>query len=84
MIWNVKQKMAFVSLVGYFFLLNKFNEFILDDIHQGVNRLKLLALQMNEELESQKPITERLGKKIGTLNDEVNKKNKDVKSILLR
>ncbi|CAF0814232.1 unnamed protein product [Rotaria sp. Silwood1] len=56
----------------------------LHDIHQGVNRLKLLALEMNAELESQKPLTERLGTKIDVLNDNVNKKNKDMKSILLR
>lgn len=57
---------------------------LLDDIHQGVNRLKLLALQMNEELESQKPLTDRLQGKIEALNDGVNKKNKDMKTILLR
>ena len=57
---------------------------LLDDIHQGVNRLKLLALQMNEELESQKPLTDRLYGKIDALNDGVNKKNKDMKTILLR
>ncbi|CAF2399897.1 unnamed protein product [Rotaria sp. Silwood2] len=56
----------------------------LHDIHQGVNRLKLLALQMNDELEGQKPLTDRLGTKIQGLNDSVNKKNKDMKTILLR
>ncbi|CAF1253322.1 unnamed protein product [Rotaria sordida] len=56
----------------------------LHDIHQGVNRLKLLALQMNDELESQVPLTERLGKKIDVLNESVTKKNKDMKTILLR
>ncbi|CAM2707900.1 unnamed protein product [Rotaria socialis] len=56
----------------------------LHDVHQGVNRLKLLALQMNEELESQKPLTDRVGIKINHLNDSVNKKNKDMKNILLR
>lgn len=55
----------------------------LHDIHQGVNRLKLLALQMNEELEGQKPLTDRLGKKIEVLNGEVEKKNKNMKNILL-
>lgn len=56
---------------------------MLDDVHQGVNRLKLLALQMNEELEGQKPLTDRLGKKIDVLNGEVGKKNKNMKAILL-
>jgi hypothetical protein len=39
---------------------------------------------MNEELESQKPLTDRLGDKIGVLNDSVAKKNKEMKTILLR
>jgi len=56
----------------------------LHDIHQGVNRLKLLALQMNDELESQKPLTDRLAGKIAVLNNDVTKKNKDMKTILLR
>ena len=56
---------------------------MLDDIHQGVNRLKMLAMQMNEELEGQKPLTDRLGKKIEVLNGEVEKKNKNMKTILL-
>jgi hypothetical protein len=55
--------------------------FNLDDIHQGVNRLKFLALQMNEELESQKPLTDRLGNKITALNDTVAKQNRDMKKI---
>ncbi|CAF5196889.1 unnamed protein product, partial [Rotaria magnacalcarata] len=54
------------------------------DVHLGVSRLKLLALQMNEELESQKPLTDRLGIKINHLDETVNKKNKDMKNILLR
>jgi len=58
--------------------------YILDDIHQGVNRLKMLALHMNEELESQKPLTDRLAVKIEVLNNDVAKKNKDMKGILLR
>jgi hypothetical protein len=49
-----------------------------------VNRLKLLALQMNEELEGQKPLTERLERKIGALNEDVKKKNGVAKTILLR
>ncbi|CAF2115060.1 unnamed protein product [Rotaria magnacalcarata] len=56
----------------------------LHDVHLGVSRLKLLALQMNEELESQKPLTDRLGIKINHLDEAVNKKNKDMKNILLR
>ncbi|CAF1645291.1 unnamed protein product [Rotaria magnacalcarata] len=56
----------------------------LHDVHLGVSRLKLLALQMNEELESQKPLTDRLGIKINHLDETVNKKNKDMKNILLR
>ena len=56
---------------------------VLGDIHLGVNRLKMLALQMNEELESQKPLTHRLGKKFEVLNGEVEKKNKNMKNILL-
>ena len=56
---------------------------MLDDIHAGVNRLKLLAEQMNRELEDQKPLTDRVGKKIEVLNGEVNKKNKNMKNILL-
>ena len=58
--------------------------FSLDDIHQGVNRLKLLALQMNNELESQKPLTDRLAVKIDRLNENVNKQNKEMKTIILR
>jgi CII-binding regulator of phage lambda lysogenization HflD len=57
---------------------------VLDNIHQGVNRLKLLALQMNEELDNQKPLTDRLASKIEVLNTSVDKKNKDMKTILLR
>ncbi|CAF3376399.1 unnamed protein product [Rotaria sp. Silwood1] len=55
----------------------------LHDIHQSVNCLESLALEINKKLESQKPLTERLGTKIDVLNDNVNKKNKDMKSILL-
>lgn len=39
---------------------------------------------MNEELESQKPLTDRLAGKIDNLNRDVNTKNKEMKSILLR
>ena len=46
--------------------------------------MKLLALQMNEELESQKPLTERLGGKLEVLGNNVSQKNKDMKGILLR
>ncbi len=71
---------------SYFHIKNFFLNFfyILDDIHQGVNRLKMLALHMNEELESQKPLTDRLAVKIEVLNNDVAKKNKDMKGILLR
>lgn len=55
-----------------------------DEIHAGVNRLKVMALQMNQELESQKPLTDRLAVKIDRLNDGVNKQNKEMKTILLR
>ncbi len=57
---------------------------ISDDIHQGVNRLKMLALHMNAELESQKPLTDRLTGKIEVLNNDVVKKNKAMNGILLR
>lgn len=39
---------------------------------------------MNDELESQKPLTDRLGGKIDALNNEVSRKNKNMKEILLR
>jgi hypothetical protein len=39
---------------------------------------------MNDELESQKPLTDRLGKKIDALNHDVKKKNGVAKEILLR
>src|SRR5271163_1188727 len=69
MILNVKQKMDFVSL---FIFIYKFYFFcFLDDIHQGVNRLKMLALNMNEELESQKPLTKRIGDKMEVLDKDV-------------
>jgi len=70
-----------------FFCIHKFYFFlflILDDIHLGVNRLKMLALHMNEELESQKPITDRLAVKLEVLNQDVAKKNKEMKAIVLR
>ncbi len=57
---------------------------ISDDIHQGVTRLKMLAIHMNQELDNQKPLMERLDKKIGDLNVDVNKKNKQMKEVLLR
>ncbi len=57
---------------------------ISDDIHQGVTRLKMLAIHMNQELDNQKPLMERLDKKIGDLNVDVNKKNKQMKDVLLR
>lgn len=57
---------------------------ILEDIHDGVNRLKMLALHMNQELEDQKPLTERLDVKMGQLNQSVVKKNKEMKAIALR
>ncbi|CAF4430809.1 unnamed protein product, partial [Adineta steineri] len=56
----------------------------LHDVHQGVNRLKYLAMQMNQELESQKPLTDRLAGKLEVLDNEVKKKNTHMKSILLR
>jgi len=57
---------------------------ILDDAHEGLNRLKILALRINEELESQKPLTDRLAVKLEVLNQDVAKKNKDMKAIVLR
>ncbi len=39
---------------------------------------------MNEELESQKPITDRLAVKLEVLNQDVAKKNKEMKAIVLR
>ena len=57
---------------------------ILEDVHEGINRLKMLALHMNQELEDQKPLTERLGGKIERLNQDVLKKNKEMKAIALR
>jgi hypothetical protein len=57
---------------------------ILDDIHQGVTRLKMLALHMNQELDNQKPLIDRLDKKIGDLGNDVNSKNKHMKEVLLR
>ena len=86
MILNVKQKMDFVSFLhlsfnGWILFLDFLN---IDDVHEGVNRLKKLALQMNQELESQKPLTDRLATKIDVLNNDVTKKNKDMKTILLR
>jgi len=56
----------------------------LHDVHQGVTRLKLLAMQMNDELEGQKPLTDRLGGKIDALKDNVDKKNKDMRVMLSR
>jgi len=56
----------------------------LHDIHQGVNRLKMLALHMNEELEGQKPLTDRLAVKLDAVNNDVTKKNKVMKEVLLR
>jgi uncharacterized protein YoxC len=41
-------------------------------------------MKMNEELEGQKPLTDRLGHKINKLNDDVAVKNKNMKQILLR
>lgn len=81
MTWNVKLTRDFVS---FFFCKKILLLNILDDIHLGVNRLKMLALHMNEELESQKPLTEDLDRKLKILNDNVTKKNKDMKTILLR
>jgi len=65
-----------IEILFYFLL------FILDDIHLGVNRLKMLALHMNEELESQKPLTDRLAVKLEVLNQDVAKKNKVMKEIV--
>lgn len=56
----------------------------LEDIHEGVGRLKMLALHMNQELEDQKPLTERLGGKMDRLTGDVAKKNKEMKAIALR
>jgi len=56
----------------------------LHDVHQGVTRLKLLAMQMNDELEGQEPLTNRLGGKIDALKDNVDKKNKDMRVMLSR
>ena len=44
----------------------------------------MLALQMNQELEDQKPLTERLGGKMDRLTQDVSKKNKEMKAIALR
>ena len=73
--------------VSYWFFNKKKTNFSygnLDDIHRGVGRLKLLAEQMNRELEDQKPITDRLTQKIEVLNENVQKKNQNMKTILLR
>jgi hypothetical protein len=43
----------------------------------------MLALHMNAELESQKPLTDRLTGKIEVLNNDVKKKNKTMNGILL-
>ncbi len=53
-------------------------------MHLGLNRLKMLALDMNNELERQKPLTDRVAKKMDALNVNVVKKNKDMRNILLR
>ncbi len=84
MIWNVKQKRDFVSFINFNFISYYFFFSILDDIHQGVTRLKMLALHMNQELDNQKPLMARLDTKIGALTDDVSKKNKNMKEILLR
>jgi hypothetical protein len=44
----------------------------------------MLALHMNQELDNQKPLMARLDTKIGALTDDVSKKNKNMKEILLR
>jgi len=56
----------------------------LRDIHQGVNRLKMLAMHMNQELDSQKPLIEDVHRKVGVLTGDVDVKNKQMKTILLR
>ncbi|UJR36350.1 hypothetical protein I4U23_029077 [Adineta vaga] len=53
----------------------------LHDIHLGVNRLKFLALQMNQELEGQKPLMDNIHRDLGVLHDDVMKKNKSMKSM---
>jgi len=43
----------------------------------------MLAIQMNQELDSQKPLIGRLDRKTGALTDDVSKKNKNMKEIIL-
>ncbi|CAF2959777.1 unnamed protein product [Rotaria sp. Silwood2] len=62
--------------------LDRETEDDLHDIHQGVIRLKVLALQMNDELESQKSLIDCLDKKIQGSNNDIKKKNEDLKTIL--
>ncbi|CAF2399893.1 unnamed protein product [Rotaria sp. Silwood2] len=56
----------------------------LHNVHQGVNRLTLIALQMNEELQNQEPFMDPLGMKMDALNNTLTKKNKNMKTIVLR
>ena len=53
----------------------------LDDIHQGVNRLKLLAMQMNQELEGQKPLIEDITQHVTIIEGNVKKKNSDMRKL---
>jgi len=56
----------------------------LRDVHMGVARLKNLAMDLNHELEGQKPIIEGLTGKVDKLDRRVNQQNKQMKDILLR
>ncbi|CAF1536564.1 unnamed protein product, partial [Adineta ricciae] len=53
----------------------------LRDIHQGVNRLKLLAMQMNQELEGQKPLIEDITQHVTIIEGNVKKKNSDMRKL---